>query len=68
MQYKPLGRSGITISAILFGGWQAGKEDWIGVDDADSVAAHRAAFEQGVTTFDTATPGAKHLGKARMRL
>jgi myo-inositol catabolism protein IolS len=36
------------------GGWQAGKEDWVGIDDEDSIAAFRAAFEAGVTTFDTA--------------
>jgi myo-inositol catabolism protein IolS len=54
MQHRPLGQSGLSISAIVAGGWQAGKEDWVGIDDADSIAAYRAAFERGVTTFDTA--------------
>lgn len=54
MNYRPLGKTSIRISAIVFGGWQAGKEDWVGVDDAQSIAAMRAAFDVGVTTFDTA--------------
>lgn len=54
MRKKLLGHSGIEISTIVFGGWQAGKEYWVGIDDAESIAAHRAAFESGITTFDTA--------------
>jgi len=54
MQHRQLGRSKIEISAILFGGWQAGKAQWVGVNDDDTIAAHRAAFENGITTFDTA--------------
>ena len=54
MQHRQLGRTKIQISAIIFGGWQAGKSGWTGIDDAETVAAHRAAFDSGVTTFDTA--------------
>jgi myo-inositol catabolism protein IolS len=54
MQNRPLGRSKIEISAILFGGWQSGKDMWVGVEDDETIAAHRAAFDAGVTTFDTA--------------
>ena len=54
MQFRQLGKSKIEISAILFGGWQAGKDMWVGINDDDTLAAHRAAFESGVTTFDTA--------------
>ena len=54
MQVRQLGRSKIEITAIIFGGWQAGKSGWVGVDDAETVAAHRAAFDSGITTFDTA--------------
>ena len=54
MQFRKLGRTDIQISAILFGGWQSGKSGWTGIDDSDTIAAHRAAFEGGVTTFDTA--------------
>ncbi len=54
MQYRPLGRSKIEISAVIFGGWQSGKDMWVGVEDEETIAAHRAAFDAGVTTFDTA--------------
>jgi myo-inositol catabolism protein IolS len=54
MRHRALGRSGLGISVIVAGGWQAGREDWIGIDDADSIAAYRAAFDHGVTAFDTA--------------
>src|SRR5262245_52769311 len=54
MKRVALGRSGIEVSAVVFGGWQAGRDMWVGIDDEESVAAHRAAFEAGSTTFDTA--------------
>ncbi|MBV9851397.1 MAG: aldo/keto reductase [Armatimonadetes bacterium] len=54
MQYRQLGKSKIEISAIIFGGWQAGKSGWTNINDDDTVAAHRAALDAGITTFDTA--------------
>ncbi len=54
MQKRLLGRSKIEISAIIFGGWQAGKSGWTGVNDDETIAAHQAALESGITTFDTA--------------
>jgi aryl-alcohol dehydrogenase-like predicted oxidoreductase len=54
MHYRNLGRTDIEISAVIFGGWQAGVSGWVGIDDSETVAAHQAAFEEGVTTFDTA--------------
>ena len=54
VQYRQLGRSKIEISAIIFGGWQAGKSAWVGIEDDETIAAHQAAFEHGITTFDTA--------------
>ncbi len=54
MQYRPLGHSKIDISAIVFGGWQAGKDQWHGISDDETIAAHRAALDAGITTFDTA--------------
>lgn len=72
-----MGRSGIEVSALgvgcwaiggpwTFGGAQAG---WGAVDDEESVAALRAALDQGITFFDTAANyGAGHsevvLGRA----
>ena len=54
MQLRTLGMSDLKISPILMGTWQAGKEMWVGIDDAQSTRAIRAAVETGVTTFDTA--------------
>ena len=54
MQHRQLGRTKIDISAIIFGGWQAGKSGWTDINDDDTIAAHRAAFDSGITTFDTA--------------
>jgi aryl-alcohol dehydrogenase-like predicted oxidoreductase len=37
------------------GTWQAGKTMWTGIDDDETTKAIRAAFDAGITTFDTAT-------------
>ncbi|MRG98009.1 aldo/keto reductase [Polyangium spumosum] len=61
MKYKKLGQTSMEVSSIVFGGWQAGKESWVGIDDDAQIAAHRAALDAGVTTFDTAEEyGAGH--------
>lgn len=49
-----LGNSGITITPIIFGTWQAGKNGWVGIEDAEVIKAMRAAYDAGITTFDTA--------------
>lgn len=54
MQHRNLGQSDIEISSIIMGLWQAGKDMWVGIDDTDSTQAIRAAFDAGITTFDTA--------------
>ncbi len=54
MQLRRLGKSNFNISPILMGTWQAGKDMWVGIDDAQTTGAIRAAFEAGITTFDTA--------------
>lgn len=36
------------------GTWQAGKQMWVGIDDAETTRAIRSAFDAGITTFDTA--------------
>ena len=54
MKYIALGTSDIKISAIIMGAWQAGKDMWTGIDDAETVQAMRAAYDAGITTFDTA--------------
>jgi myo-inositol catabolism protein IolS len=54
MQMRTLGTTDIRISPIIMGTWQAGKEMWTGIDDRQTTAAIRAAFEAGCTTVDTA--------------
>ncbi len=54
MKLRSLGTSGIEISPIIMGTWQAGKEMWVGIDDQESIKAIRAAVDAGITTFDTA--------------
>lgn len=54
MRLKPLGTTDIHISPIIMGTWQAGKAMWTGIDDNETRLAIRAAFDAGITTFDTA--------------
>jgi aryl-alcohol dehydrogenase-like predicted oxidoreductase len=62
MQYRDLGRTGIRVSAIGFGGWAIGGTaeasgtplGWGHTFDDESLAAIRRARELGVTFFDTA--------------
>ena len=54
MELRKLGNSEIAITPIVMGTWQAGKEMWTGIDDSDIVTALRAAFDAGITAFDTA--------------
>ncbi|MGW1022255.1 aldo/keto reductase [Streptomyces sp. NPDC002577] len=75
---RPLGRSGIEVSALGFGCWAIGGEwqdadgsplGWGKVDDEESVRAVHRALDLGVTFFDTADVyGAGHservLGRA----
>jgi len=54
LKTRPLGRSGFDVSVLTFGCWQAGGAEWSDTNDDDSLAAMRAAFEAGITFFDTA--------------
>jgi aryl-alcohol dehydrogenase-like predicted oxidoreductase len=52
MQYRELGRTGIRVSEIGFGGWGIG--GWGPVDDAAALDALHLAYDLGVTFYDTA--------------
>ena len=54
MQFRPLGRTGIEVSAVGFGAWGLGAELWRGVDPADAADALRAALDGGCNFIDTA--------------
>ncbi len=69
MKLRSLGMSDVKITPIIMGTWQAGQRMWAGIDDAEITKAIRAAFDAGITTFDTAEEyGGGHseriLGKA----
>jgi aryl-alcohol dehydrogenase-like predicted oxidoreductase len=53
MEQRILGRTGRPISVIGLGTWQLGA-DWGNVSETDAMAVLQAAFESGVTFFDTA--------------
>lgn len=51
MEYRRLGRSGLTISEIAYGNWLTHGGQ---VEEDAAQACVRAAFDAGITTFDTA--------------
>lgn len=58
MQYRPLGKTGITVSEIGFGSWgiggrTEGATSYGKTDDAESKSALEAAFDAGITFYDT---------------
>ncbi len=54
MEKRILGRSGLNITTLTFGCWQAGGSSWDNTDDEHSLAAMRAGYEAGINFFDTA--------------
>jgi aryl-alcohol dehydrogenase-like predicted oxidoreductase len=54
MEYRQLGESGLSASAITFGAWAIGGWMWGGAERSDAVDAIRASYDQGVTSIDTA--------------
>jgi aryl-alcohol dehydrogenase-like predicted oxidoreductase len=54
MNLRELGKSGIRVSPVVMGMWQAGKEMWSGIDDKEIRRALRSALDNGINAFDTA--------------
>ncbi|MBI2787258.1 MAG: aldo/keto reductase [Elusimicrobia bacterium] len=54
MPHRPLGKTGLSISEIGFGGWGIGKSMWGPTDDHESMSALHAALDAGLDYFDTA--------------
>jgi len=53
MEYRPLGRTGMNVSAVSFGAWAIGGT-WGPVEDSESIRALHAAVDAGVNFIDTA--------------
>ncbi|MCB0639451.1 MAG: aldo/keto reductase [Lewinella sp.] len=54
MHYRTLADTDLSVSVIAFGAWAAGGWMWGGADRRAAIAAIRAAYEEGVTSIDTA--------------
>ena len=54
MKFRELGRTGLRVSEVGFGGWAIGGTSYGPTDDRDSLEALEAAWESGVNFFDTA--------------
>jgi aryl-alcohol dehydrogenase-like predicted oxidoreductase len=56
MDYRPLGNTGLRVSAVGFGAWQLANPIWGGPDEAGSMELVHAALDAGCNFYDTA-PG-----------
>lgn len=54
MDYKYLGLSEVKASVVTFGAWAIGGWMWGGADRNDALEAIKAAYDNGVTSIDTA--------------
>ncbi len=54
MHYRELGKTGLSVSEVGFGGWGIGGTGWIGAQDDESKRALHRAIDQGLTFIDTA--------------
>lgn len=51
---RPLGNSGLTVSAVALGCWPIAGVTTLGVNDADSIATIQKCFDVGINHIDTA--------------
>jgi len=49
-----LGRSGLSVSPICYGSWQASPQAWGNLPEEDFITAMQRAFEVGINFYDTA--------------
>jgi aryl-alcohol dehydrogenase-like predicted oxidoreductase len=54
MEYRPLGQTGIEVSAVALGCWPMAGMTSPGATDADSIATIQACFDLGINHLDTA--------------
>ena len=66
MEYRKLGQTNISVSAMGFGSWPMAGNSYGGIDEGSAVAAVQRALDVGVNCFDTAP--AYGLGEAEQLL
>ncbi len=54
MKYRNLAGTDLTLSEVGFGVWSVSTNWWGEVSEADGISLLRAAFDRGITFFDTA--------------
>lgn len=54
MKYRKLGETDLELSVVTFGAWAIGGWMWGGADKKDAIEAIRSAYDQGVSSIDTA--------------
>ncbi|HEY0246608.1 MAG TPA: aldo/keto reductase [Mucilaginibacter sp.] len=54
MEYRKLGETDLSVSAITFGAWAAGGWMWGGNDDKEAIEAMKTGYDMGMTSIDTA--------------
>lgn len=54
MNYRLLGKTGLTVSEIGYGAWGIGKSNWVGASDEESMRALHRSIDLGLNFIDTA--------------
>ena len=54
MNYRRMGKTGLSVSEVGYGAWGIGKSGWIGASDDESLKALRRAIDLGLNFIDTA--------------
>jgi aryl-alcohol dehydrogenase-like predicted oxidoreductase len=54
MNYRNLGKTGLSISEIGYGAWGIGKTSWVGASDDESIKALNRSIDLGLNFIDTA--------------
>jgi aryl-alcohol dehydrogenase-like predicted oxidoreductase len=54
LNYRTLGKTGLSVSEIGYGAWGIGKSSWIGASDDESIKALNRSIELGLNFIDTA--------------
>jgi aryl-alcohol dehydrogenase-like predicted oxidoreductase len=54
MNYRRMGKTGLSVSEVGYGAWGIGKSGWIGASDDESLKALHRAIDLGLNFIDTA--------------